>query len=161
VVKVTGVPRLVGEPMDADWRLQIHILDGPESRRGERSYPGDSVVLAASASEAQGENPPQVCTVSRVEDGMALSPGPGAHLRVGPGAPWRGVAKVGSDTLVPEGQVIYLGPIKRGLTIQLLGFRSAPLKMAPIPTPRFRGGVGLAVLAFALFGAWLVASASY
>ena len=147
--------------MSVGYRLLVQVLDGPQDGRGERVYPGDSVELAAFPSSADPSIPPQSCTIHRDGERMLLSPLPGAHLRLGPGEPWSEVERLQGEQPVEEGQLIYLGPIKRGLTIRLDVFRRSPVPAGPVRTKGFRVGAGLGFLALALICAWLVASASY
>ena len=147
--------------MSDEHRLVVEVLDGPEEGRGERVYPGDLVELAAFGSGADSPVPPQACQVQRGEEGMHVSPMPGTHLRIGPGEPWTEVKRLEGAEIVTEGQLIYLGPIKRGLTIRLLGFRAVPKPVVPVRIGSFRAGVGMAFLAIALICVWFVASSSY
>jgi hypothetical protein len=86
---------------------------------------------------------------------------PGGHVRLGPGEPWSEVERLQGEQVAEEGQLIYLGPIKRGLTIRLVGFRRSVEPAEPLRTGGFRAGVGMAFLAVALLCVWFVASASY
>ena len=147
--------------MSDDFRLLVQVLDGPEGGRGERVYPGDVVELAAFPSTQDTSIPPQACTLRRVGESMLLSPLPGAHVRIGSGAPWSEVERLQREQTVADGQLIYLGPIQRGLTIRLLGFSPSPVSPPSVPTRGFRAGVGVAFLAVALICAWFVASTSY
>lgn len=144
-----------------EYRLIVRVLDGPEARRGDRIYLGDTVELAAFASTDAASIPPQSCIVRRDGEGMLLCPAPGTHVRIGLGEPWREVKPVEGALRVGDGQLIYLGPIKRGLTVRLMGFQLPSKKVEPLSTGGFRPGVGLLFLVLALLAAWLLASVSY
>jgi hypothetical protein len=147
--------------MSADFQLVAEVLDGPVERQGPRYYQGSKVVISAHPRPKLPHIDPQCLEVVQRESGLLLVPGVGSHVRVGEGTNWAEIQRLDGPLEVDDGQIVYLGPIQRGLTIRLVGFRALFSQTVEPKLVRSRREIGALVLGLIVLLTWMLASSSY